>query len=63
MVLVWSVQCSPVQLDAAQNSLYGFISDYPIMFNGVHKSYTPARSPGSRSDENATLENAKKNKK
>lgn len=32
----------------------------PYIFNSVHKSYTPTLSPGSRSDENATLEYAKK---
>lgn len=43
------------------SQLLGCISDHPYIFNTVHKSYTPTLSPGSRSDENATLEYAKKN--
>lgn len=39
--------------------LLGCISDHTDIFNSVHKSYTPTLSPGSRSDENATLEYAK----
>lgn len=42
------------------SQLLGCISDHPNIFNSVHKSYTPTLSPGSRSDENATLEYAKK---